>query len=94
MTAVAIVSLYFLALTAFLGLDLVSKVPARFYAVGLAVLGTATAVIALAGLRPAGAANVMGLRAAALVLGAFAAGAGLGALVRLVGPLARKRPSP
>jgi hypothetical protein len=100
-TGVAIVSLYFLALTAFLGLDLLGKVPARMHALALAVLGTLTAVIALGALRATQATAapklMTGLGLAALALGAVAAGAGLGAIGRIIQPflrpLVRKRPS-
>jgi hypothetical protein len=95
MTAVLLVSLYFLAVTTFLGLDILSKVPATLYALVLAALGTLSAVAVVgalyvtvrAGTSPA--ANGLGLAAAGL--GAAAAGAGLTSLGRLVKAFTVKR---
>ena len=93
MTGVVLVSLYFIALTAFLGLDILSKVPATMYALVMAALGTLSAV-ALVGAfyTTARAASSTGsaLGMAAAGLGAAAAGAGLASLGRLVRAYARK----
>jgi H+-translocating NAD(P) transhydrogenase subunit alpha len=93
MTGVLIVSLYFIALTAFLGLDIISKVPATMYALVLATLGTLAAVIIV------GAVSVTaqsrsplgtGLGLVATGVAAVAAGAGLGAMGRLLQPFLKK----
>jgi len=93
MNAVLIVSFYFIALTAFLGLDIISKVPATMYALVLAALGTVAAV-ALVGsfhvtsesVSPVGS----GLGLAGAGVGAAAAGAGLASIGRLLRAFARK----
>jgi hypothetical protein len=93
MTGVLLVSLYFMALTAFLGLDILSKVPATMYALVLAALGALSAV-ALVGALYVGviAASAAGgtLAMASAGLAAVAAGAGLTSLGRLVRAFARK----
>lgn len=89
MTGVLIVSLYFIALTAFLGLDIISKVPATMYALVLATLGTLTAVIVVGAAQVTALATSAlgsGLGLAAAGVGAAAAGAGLGAMGRLLAP--------
>ena len=96
MTGVLLVSLYFIALTAFLGLDILSKVPATMYALALAALGTLSAVAIVGALyvtmRAASpTSSALGLAAAGL--GAVAAGAGLASLGRLARAFARKSPS-
>lgn len=94
MTAVLVVSFYFLALTVFLGLDILSKVPATMYALVLAALGT------LSGVAMVGAVHVtirgatdtsshLGLLSAGL--GAVAIGAGLSSMGRLLRAFDRKR---
>jgi hypothetical protein len=99
MTAVWLVSLYFMALTAFLGLDIISKVPATMYAMVVAALGTLAAVSIVGAFYVqvyATASNDEGLGYLALAsaaLGAAAAGAGLVALGRLLQGLARKHRS-
>jgi hypothetical protein len=97
LTAVVLVSLYFLALTAFLGLDVLGKVPVSLVALVTAALGGTAAVVvvaafALSGRTPAASGPTLALLAAGL--GAAAAGAALTALGRLSGPWARKRPTP
>jgi NAD(P) transhydrogenase subunit alpha len=87
MTGVLIVSLYFLALTLFLGLDILSKVPATMYALVLAALGTLSAVAIVGAvyvtvLAASSTTSAMGLAAAGL--GATAAGAGLASMGRLL----------
>lgn len=94
MTGVLLISLYFIALTAFLGLDIIGKVPATMYALVLATLGTLAAVIIVGAFRvTALAASPLGtgLGLAAAGLAAVAAGAGLGAIGRLLQPFTRKR---
>jgi hypothetical protein len=93
MTGVLLVSLYFIALTAFLGLDILSKVPATMYALVLAALGTLSAVGLVGALfvtvRAASpASSALGIAAAGA--GALAAGAGLASMGRLVRAFARK----
>ena len=93
MTGVLLVSLYFIALTAFLGLDILAKVPATMYALVLAALGTLSAV-ALVGAfyvtARATSSTASGLGLAAAGLGAAAAGAGLASIGRLVRAYGRK----
>jgi len=94
MTAVLLVSLYFIALTAFLGLDILSKVPATMYALVVAALGTLSAVAVVGALyvtvrATSSAANGLGLASAGL--GAFAAGAGLTSIGRLLKAFTTKR---
>jgi NAD(P) transhydrogenase subunit alpha len=94
MTAVLLVSLYFIALTAFLGLDILSKVPATMYALVMAALGALTAVATVGALyvtvrATSSAGNRLGLAAAGL--GAFAAGAGLTSIGRLLKAFTAKR---
>jgi NAD(P) transhydrogenase subunit alpha len=95
MTSVVLVSLYFIALTTFLGLDILGKVPATRYALVLAALGTLSAVVMVGALylpARATASSSMGasLGYAAAGVGALAAGAGLGSLGRLLRAFARK----
>jgi NAD(P) transhydrogenase subunit alpha len=94
MTAVLLVSLYFIALTAFLGLDILSKVPATLYALALAALGTLSAVAVVGALyvtvRAASPVS-SGLGLAAAGLGAVAAGAGLTSIGRLLKAFTTKR---
>lgn len=89
MTPVLLISLYFLALTAFLGLDIISKVPATMYALVVATLGVLTAVVLVGALQvvrlplaPAGGA----LATWGAGLAAAAAGAGMVAIGRLLRP--------
>ena len=92
MTAVLLVSLYFVALSAFLGLDIISKVPVTMYPLVLAALG-ALAAVGVVGALPLiarGGTPASGFGLAALGCGAAAAGAGLAALGRLVRPFARR----
>jgi hypothetical protein len=94
MTGVLIISLYFIALTAFLGLDIIGKVPATMYALVLATLGTLAAVIIVGAFHVTALATsplATGLGLAAAGVGAVAAGAGLGAIGRLLQPFTRKR---
>jgi NAD(P) transhydrogenase subunit alpha len=93
MTGALIISLYFLALTIFLGLDIISKVPATLYALVVAALGTLSAVAVIGALyvtmrAASSTSSTLGLAAAGL--GAFAAGAGLASMGRLVRAFARK----
>lgn len=93
MTGVLLVSLYFIALTAFLGLDILSKVPATMYALVLAALGTLSAVGVVGALYvTVRAASSTGstLALASVGLSATAAGAGLASIGRLVRAYARK----
>jgi NAD(P) transhydrogenase subunit alpha len=95
MTSVLLVSLYFLALTAFLGLDILSKVPASMYALVLAALGTLSAVVMVGALYlPARSTMSPSLGCSlgyvAAGLGALAAGAGLASIGRLLRAFARK----
>jgi NAD(P) transhydrogenase subunit alpha len=94
MTAVLLVSLYFLALTAFLGLDILSKVPATMYALVLAALGALSAVAVVGALyvivqATSSTGSALGLASAGL--GAVAAGAGLASIGRLVRAFTSKR---
>jgi hypothetical protein len=93
MSAVLLVSLYFIALSAFLGLDIISKVPATMYALVVAALGTLSAVAVVGALyvtvRAASSAS-SGLGIAAAAFGAAAAGAGLASMGRLARAFARK----
>jgi NAD(P) transhydrogenase subunit alpha len=94
MTAVFLVSLYFIALTTFLGLDILSKVPATMYALVVAALGALSAVAVVGALyvtvrAASSAANGLGLAAAGL--GAVAAGAGLTSMGRLAKAFTGKR---
>jgi proton-translocating NAD(P)+ transhydrogenase subunit alpha len=94
MTAVLLVSLYFIALTAFLGLDILSKVPATLYALALATLGTLSAVAFIGALYVtvrAASPAASGLGLAAAGLGAVAAGAGLTSIGRLLKAFTTKR---
>jgi NAD(P) transhydrogenase subunit alpha len=96
MTGVLLVSLYFIALTAFLGLDILSKVPATLYALVLAALGTLSAVVMVGALyltsfATSSTTSMLGYASAGL--GALAAGAGLGAMGRLTRAFARKHRS-
>ena len=93
MTGVLLVSLYFIALTAFLGLDILAKVPATMYALALAALGTLSAVSLVGALyviaqttEPASG----GLGMVAIFGSAVAAGAGLASIGRLLRAFARK----
>jgi len=93
MTAVLLVSLYFIALTAFLGLDILSKVPASMYALALAALGTLSAVGVVGALyviaqTTSPASGGLGMVAAGMA--ATAAGAGLASIGRLLRAYARK----
>jgi hypothetical protein len=93
MTGVLLVSLYFIALTAFLGLDILSKVPATMYALVLAALGALTAVglvgaIYLVARASSPGNGYVGLAAAGLA--AIAAGAGITSIGRLARAFARK----
>jgi NAD(P) transhydrogenase subunit alpha len=95
MTAVLLVSLYFIALTAFLGLDILGKVPATLYGLVLAALGTLSAVVMVGALYlPARATTSASLGCslgyAAAGVGAIAAGAGLATLGRLLRGFAGK----
>jgi NAD(P) transhydrogenase subunit alpha len=95
MTGVLLVSLYFIALTAFLGLDILGKVPASMYALVLAALGTLSAVVMVGAVYvPARATSSPSLGSslgyAAVGVGAMAAGAGLTGLGRLLRGFARK----
>jgi hypothetical protein len=92
MTGVLFVSLYFIALTAFLGLDILSKVPATLYALVLVTLGTLSAVgmVGALYLSSVTAPRTSALGYASAGLGALAAGAGLASMGRLVRALARK----
>jgi NAD(P) transhydrogenase subunit alpha len=94
MTSVLLVSLYFIALTAFLGLDILSKVPATMYALVLAALGTLSGVAIVGALyvtvRATSPAS-SGLGLAAAGLGAVAAGAGLTCMGRLLKVFTIKR---
>ncbi|HXU80863.1 MAG TPA: proton-translocating transhydrogenase family protein [Polyangia bacterium] len=94
MTAVLLVSLYFVALTAFLGLDILSKVPATMYALALAALGTLSAVGVVGALYVtvrATSSTGSSLGIAAAGLGAAAAGAGLASIGRLLRAFAPRK---
>jgi hypothetical protein len=96
MTTVLLVSLYFMALTAFLGLDILSKVPATMYALALAALGTLSAVAVVGALYVtvrATSSTESGLGLAAAGVGAVAAGAGLTSIGRLLRAFTTKRAS-
>jgi hypothetical protein len=89
MTAVWLVSLYFVALSTFLGLDIVGKVPATMYALVLVALGTLAAVAIVGAFyiqAYAAALDDDGLRFLAIgsaALASAAAGAGLVAIGRI-----------
>jgi H+-translocating NAD(P) transhydrogenase subunit alpha len=94
MTAVLIVSLYFLALTVFLGLDILAKVPATMYALVLAALGTLSGVVLVGAIHvtikgASDTSSLFGLVSAGL--GAVAIGAGLSSMGRLLRAFDRKR---
>jgi hypothetical protein len=98
MSAVLLVSLYFLALTAFLGLDVLGKAPVSLVALITATLGATAGIVVIAAFVVTDQASgsqgrVLGLLAAGL--GAAAAGAGLAAMGRLGAPwtATRKRPA-
>jgi hypothetical protein len=95
MTGVLLVSLYFIALTAFLGLDILGKVPATMYALALAALGTLSAVVIVGALYlPAHSHTSPSLGCSlgytGAGVGALAAGAGITSLGRLLRVHARK----
>lgn len=95
MTPLLLASLYLLALTFFLGLDIVSKVPATMYALVLAALGGLAAVSLVAAIHGAvslatASGGVLGLAATALA-GACLGGA-LVAVERLLAAFRRKQP--
>ena len=97
MSAVVLVSLYFLALTAFLGLDVLGKVPVSLIALVTAALGAVAGVVVVAAYvvtdHAAAAATPAlgrGLGLAAGALGAAAAGAAIATMGRLLGPWVRK----
>lgn len=94
MTGVLLVSLYFIALSAFLGLDILGKVPATMYPLVLTALGAISAVGLVGALfitsrSTSSTTNALGLAAAGLA--AAAAGAGAVAIGRLVSGFARKK---
>lgn len=94
MSAVVLVSLYFVALSAFLGLDILGKVPATLYPLVVAALGTVSAVGLVGALAVAVRSTSRtgdALAIAAGACGALAAGAGLASLGRLARAVARKR---
>jgi hypothetical protein len=94
MTPVLLVSCYFIALAAFLGLDILSKVPASLYALVLAALGVVVGVVMVGGWLVATSASLSssaGLGAASIAVGAAGAGAGLGAAFRLSRALVKRR---
>lgn len=94
MTTVLLVSLYFIALTTFLGLDILSKAPATMYALVLAALGTLSAVAVVGALYVtvhATSSTGSGLGMAATGLAAVAAGAGLASIGRLVKAFATRK---
>jgi hypothetical protein len=99
MTAVWLVSLYFIALSGFLGLDIISKVPATMYALVLVALGTMSAVTIVGAFYIQSFATSLGdnrlcyLAFGSAALGAAAAGAGLVGIGRIFGGLVRKRRS-
>jgi NAD(P) transhydrogenase subunit alpha len=93
MTGVVLVSLYFVALTVFLGLDILGRVPASLYALALAALGTLAGVAIVGGLWVtvrAVSATSSNLGLAAVGLGGAAAGAGVASVGRLLHAFARK----
>lgn len=95
MTAVLIVSLYFLALTIFLGLDIIAKVPATLYPLVVAALGVLSAVGIVGAVRAtvqevSPASGTLGLVSAGLA--AAAVGAGLASMSRLLRAFDRKKP--
>ncbi len=90
MTAVLLVAVYFLALTTFLGLDIISRVPPTLYALVLAGLGALTAIGLVGAFQvaalPGG--DAVGTWASGLV--GASAGAGLVSVGRLLRANARK----
>jgi ABC-type Na+ efflux pump permease subunit len=96
MSAVVLVSLYFLALTAFLGLDVLGKAPVSLIAVITAALGATAGVVVVAAFvvtdqATGGMARGLGIVAGGL--GAAAAGAGLAGIGRLLSPWMTARKS-
>jgi hypothetical protein len=98
-SAVVLISLYFLALTAFLGLDVLGKVPVSLVALVTAALGAVGGIVVVAAYVVADRASAplsQGLGVAALGVGAAAAGAALASMARLFGPwtaTGKSRPS-
>ena len=93
MTAVLLVSLYFVALTIFLGLDIISKVPATLYALVLALLGMLSAIGVVGALYAtvrATSSGSQGLGLASAGVAAVAVGAGITSMGRLLRAFARK----
>ena len=94
MTAGLLLSVYLAALAAFLGLDILSKVPATMYALVLAALGAVCAVALVGSFHldaQATSENSASLATAAAVLGGAAAGGGLVAARRLARAFVSKR---
>jgi H+-translocating NAD(P) transhydrogenase subunit alpha len=86
-TTVVLASIYLLALSVFLGLDIISKVPPTLYGVVLAGLGTLSAVSLAGALHLAvrsGAATPDPLSLVAIALAGASAGGGLMAMGRLL----------
>ena len=98
MTPVLLLSLYFIALTAFLGVDIIAKVPVTMYASVIAVLGAVGGVVVVGAIYlRAGTAGVdlpdarEWLGTAGVFAGAAAAGAAVAAMGRLLPSFARRR---
>lgn len=89
MSTVLLFSLYFLALTLFLGLDLLGRVPPTLYALVLAGLGVLGVGGAVGAWRDPGG----GGRLAAAFLAGAAMAAGVVAIGRLVAPYRKRGPS-
>ena len=92
MTGALVISLYLLALTAFLGLDILGKLPATLATLVLAALGAMGGVVIVAALQVAGRDGGVLLHVAVL-LGGAVIGAGLATVAKLAAELPRKRAS-
>jgi hypothetical protein len=93
---VVLVSIYLFVLAAFVGLDVISKVPPAAYGLMVAVLGLLTAFGAIGLVGPVAASlegNTGQLAAAGTVLGGVALGAGMSSLEKVLGAF-RKGPHP
>ncbi len=84
MTAVLLIAIYCVGLTAFLGLDIIGRVPATLYAPVLAGLGALSAVALVGALEIAARPDANAFATASAALVGVAAGGGLMALGRLV----------
>jgi len=90
MSAVLLASIYCLALTLFLGLDIISRVPPTLYSLTLAGLGALSAVSVVGSLHVVGRPGTDGLAVIAAGLAGISAGAGWVAVGRLLEAMRRK----